>query len=104
MLSTSGKRLSAKCMGYLALPGGSPWPSAAHVHGKGSCLRMAGSSLGQLHCSQAKAPQHRLYHSWRWENFPESDAETQETVNERGVRVVLSHWYFSGRNNLVKKK
>lgn len=44
---------------------------------------MAGSSSGQPHCSQVRAPQHHLCHSWRWENFPESDAETQETVNER---------------------
>lgn len=72
-------------VGYLALPVVSPWPSVARGHGKGSCLRTAGSSSGWLHCSQAKAPQHHLYHSWRWENFPESDAETQETVNERGA-------------------
>lgn len=72
-------------VGYLALPVVSPWPSVARGHGKGSCLRTAGSSSGWLHCSQAKAPRHHLYHSWRWENFPESDAETQETVNERGA-------------------
>lgn len=92
-LHASGRRLSAKCSGvhlelrYLTLPGGSPWPSAARAHGKGSCWRTAGSSSGRLHCSQAKAPQHRLYHSWRWGSFPESDAETLETVNERRACV-----------------
>lgn len=71
--------------GHRALQGRSPWPSAARAHGKGSCLRMAGSSSGRLHCSQAGAPQRHSCHSWRWENFPESDAETQETVNERAL-------------------
>lgn len=75
----------------MALRGGSPWPSAARAHGKGSCLRMVGSSSGRLHCSQAGAPQHHLYHSWKWESFPESDAETQETVNKR--RALCEEWF-----------
>lgn len=100
LLSASSRRLSAKCREvhseprYLALLG-SPWPSAARARGKGSCLRLAGSSSGRLHCSQAGGPRHRLCHSWRWENFPESGAETQETVDERkalceGVFSVLA--------------
>lgn len=52
---------------------------------------MAGSSSGRLHCSRAGAPQHHLYHSWRWENFPESDVETQETVKER--RALHEGWF-----------
>lgn len=76
--------------GAVRFTSGSPWPSAARAHGMGSCPRTAGSSSGRPHCSQAEGPQHRLCHSWRWESFPECDAETRETVNER--RALREGW------------